>query len=72
MALAKAKDPTHSMNLIRNYGRRALLAMATYGVGESTAERILSHLHPTEDAFLDDIIEAQKTFIKNRKYWKPD
>ncbi|HLC68546.1 MAG TPA: DEAD/DEAH box helicase [Candidatus Bilamarchaeaceae archaeon] len=68
----KKKEMEHTAGLIRNYGKRALLALASYGVGATTAERILRKLHPDEEGFFWDLIEAQKHFIKNRKYWKLD
>jgi len=64
------KDRELSAALIRNYGKRALIAMAVYGIGPATAERILSKLHKDEESFYLDIINAQKTFVKTKKYWK--
>ncbi len=64
------KDMDFSAGLIRTYGKRALIALSTYGVGPQTADRILRRLHRGEDAFFLDLIEAQKLFIKNKKYWK--
>lgn len=64
------KDKEISAALIRNYGKRALIALSVYGIGPATAERILSKLHKDEDSFYLDIINAQKTFVKTKKYWK--
>jgi len=64
------KDREISAALIRNYGKKALIAMSVYGIGPATAERILSKLHKDEQAFYLDIINAQKTFVKTKKYWK--
>jgi ATP-dependent Lhr-like helicase len=63
-------DLEFSGNLIRAYGKRALIALSTYGVGPSTADRVLRRLHRSEEAFYLDLIEAQKLFVKNKKYWK--
>lgn len=63
-------DLEFSAGLIRAYGKKALIALSTYGVGPSTADRVLKRLHRSEDAFFLDLIEAQKNFIKNKKYWK--
>jgi ATP-dependent Lhr-like helicase len=63
-------DPGFSAALVRAHGKRALIALSTYGVGPQTADRILKRLHKTDDAFYLDLIEAQKLFIKNKKYWK--
>ena len=57
-------------SLIRNYGKRALIALASYGVGPRSAESILRKLHKTDESFYLDLLEAQKNFIKNKKYWK--
>jgi ATP-dependent Lhr-like helicase len=64
------KDMDFSAGLIRAYGKKALIALSTYGVGPSTADRVLKRLHKSEEAFILDLIEAQKNFIKNKKYWK--
>lgn len=66
----EAKDQEFSAGLIRAYGKQALIALSTYGVGPQTADRVLRRLHKTEEAFYLDLIEAQKNFIKNKKYWK--
>ncbi len=63
-------DMEFSAGLIRTYGKKALIALSTYGVGTQTADRILRRLHKSEDAFYLDLIEAQKLFVKNKKYWK--
>jgi len=63
-------DPEFTAGLIRTYGKRALIALSTYGVGPQTADRILKKLHRDEETFYLGLIEAQKNFIKNKKYWK--
>jgi ATP-dependent Lhr-like helicase len=63
-------DLDFSAGLIRAYGKRALIALSTYGIGPSTADRVLKRLHKSEETFYLDLIEAQKLFIKNKKYWK--
>jgi ATP-dependent Lhr-like helicase len=65
-----SQDPEFSAGLIRAYGKKALVALSTYGVGPSTADRVLKRLHKDEEGFYLDLIEAQKAFIKNKKYWK--
>jgi ATP-dependent Lhr-like helicase len=63
-------DPAFSAGLIRTYGKKALIALSTYGIGSSTADRILKRLHRDEQSFYLDLIEAQRNFIKNKKFWK--
>jgi len=67
----KSEEETEeTAELIRNYGKRALIALSVYGIGPKTAERILRRLHKDENSFYLDIIDAQKTFVKTKKYWK--
>jgi len=63
-------DLEFSAGLIRAYGKKALIALSTYGIGPSTADRVLKRLHRDEQSFYLDLVEAQKNFIKNKKYWK--
>ena len=67
---AAVHDMEYSAGLIRSHGKHALIALSTYGIGPSTADRILRRLHKSEEAFYLDLIEAQKNFVKNKKYWK--
>lgn len=55
---------------ISAYGRRALAALATYGVGPESASRVLSRLRGGEGEFYRDLYNAQVQFIKTRKFWK--
>jgi len=64
------QDKEHAAELIHSYGRKALIALSVYGIGPATAERVLKRLHRDENSFYMDLIEAQKTFIKTKKYWK--
>ncbi|MBI2079570.1 DEAD/DEAH box helicase [Candidatus Micrarchaeota archaeon] len=66
----KRTDEEYEAGLIRTYGKKAVISLASYGVGAQTADRILRKLHRDEDSFYWDLIEAQKTFVKNKKYWK--
>lgn len=60
-----------SAGLIRAFGKRALIALSVYGIGPKTADRVLRRLHKTEQGFYLDLLEAQKHFIKNKRFWKP-
>ncbi len=56
-------------NLISGYGPKAIIALSVYGIGFTTASRALMMRRRDEKSFFVDLIEAQKTFIKNKKYW---
>jgi ATP-dependent Lhr-like helicase len=66
----KGTDQEFTAGLISAYGKKALIALMTYGVGPVAADRVLRRLHKDEETFILDLIEAQKNFIKNKKYWK--
>ncbi len=52
------------------YRRPAAVAIAGRGVGPETAKRILARMHVNEDALLRDILEAERQYLKTKKYWK--
>ncbi len=57
-------------SLIASYGKKALVALATYGVGPESAGRVLARLRDDENEFYRDLLEQQKQFIATRKYWR--
>lgn len=66
----KGTDLEFTAGLISSYGKKALIALMTYGVGPVVADRVLRRLHKDEQSFIMDLLDAQKNFIKNKKYWK--
>lgn len=56
--------------LVSAYGDRALVALLTYGVGLSTAARILKMVKPITKEFIKDLISAQKLFVKTSGFWR--
>jgi len=56
-------------DLFSSYGWKAAAALATYGIGPKSAARALMMLRREDKLFYIDLIEAQKQFIKNKKYW---
>lgn len=59
-----------SASLVDAYGRRAAIALSTYGVGVETATRVLANMRREELRFFADLLEAQKNFIRTRRYWQ--
>ncbi|MDD5317955.1 MAG: DEAD/DEAH box helicase [Candidatus ainarchaeum sp.] len=57
-------------SLVQAYGRRAVAALSVYGVGAETASRVLQRLHRSEDLLFVDLLEAQKQFIRTKRYWQ--
>ena len=58
-----------SADLFLVYGKKAAVALAARGVGPVTARRILARYHKDDDAFIRDLLEAERQFIKTRKFW---
>ncbi len=56
-------------NLISGYGPKAVIALSVYGIGLSTAARALMMRRRDEKSFFIDLIEAQRNFIRTKKYW---
>ncbi len=56
--------------MISAYGNRAVIALETYGVGISTAARVLKYMRRDFRWFFADLLEAQKTFVRTKRYWK--
>lgn len=56
--------------LVSSYGRKAVLALSTYGVGPEGAARVLSRLHKTDVDLFYDLLQSQKDFIRTKKFWK--
>ena len=66
------KNMMKEASLVDAYGDRALVALSTYGIGVDTAARVLKYIRGDYKMFFVDVIDAQKNFIKNRKFWKID
>jgi ATP-dependent Lhr-like helicase len=64
------KEALREAGLVEAYGSRALAAMAVYGIGTATAARMLKLLRKSHKQFIIDLIEAQKNFVRTKKYWK--
>lgn len=56
-------------DLVRSYGRKALLCLVARGIGPDTAGRILSSFHLEEEEFLRDILTAEVTYARTRRFW---
>ena len=56
-------------NLVSTNGGRAAMVLAGRGVGPETAARILRNSFRDEDDFLREIMSAEVTFAKNKRFW---
>jgi len=56
-------------DLVLSYGRQALVALLTWGVGPQTAAGILAKMHTREDDFYADLLRAKLKYIQTRPFW---
>jgi ATP-dependent Lhr-like helicase len=56
-------------DLILAYGKDAVVATLTRGVGPETASRILGRMHPTEEALYLDLLKAKINYLRTKPYW---
>jgi ATP-dependent helicase Lhr and Lhr-like helicase len=58
-----------SAELLATYGERALLALAARGVGPETARRLLARLYRNDEAFLTELLRAERSYARTRAFW---
>lgn len=56
-------------DLILAYGKKAAVALSGRGIGPQTASRILAKMHTEEEDLLRDILEAERTYARTRRFW---
>ena len=65
-ALSQAR---RTADLILSYGRQAVVALLTWGVGLQTAASILARMHTDEEDFYADLLKAKLKYIQTRPFW---
>jgi ATP-dependent helicase Lhr and Lhr-like helicase len=58
-----------SAELVAHHGERALLALAARGVGPETARRLLARQYRDDEAFLTELLRAERAYAKTRAFW---
>jgi len=66
---SKAKRLFTNASLVMAHGKKAVLALMARGVGEDTAARILRGYHETEEDFLRDVLAAEITYARTKRFW---
>jgi len=56
-------------DLVLSHGKKALIAFQVKGVGPETAFRILSKMHPTEDDFYMELLQAKIQYLRTKPFW---
>jgi ATP-dependent Lhr-like helicase len=57
-------------DLVRVFGREAVIALSAHGIGESTAARILGKRRQTEEEFYMDIVDAEINYERTHRFWQ--
>lgn len=57
-----------SASLFLSFGKRAIIALSCYGVGEDTAARVLKRSFTEEDLYRE-LYLAQRNFVLYKKFW---
>ncbi len=58
-----------SAELLATHGERALLALAARGVGPETARRLLARPYRNDEAFLTELLRAERAYARTRAFW---
>jgi ATP-dependent Lhr-like helicase len=58
-----------SADLMLAYGKKAALALSGRGIGPQTASRVLAKMQTEEEDLLRDILEAERTYARTRRFW---
>lgn len=65
-ALSRAR---RAADLVLSYGKRAVSALLTWGVGPQTAAGILAKMHTQDEDFYADLLKAKLKYIQTRPFW---
>ena len=65
----KFEKVSKTSDLVIVYGRKAVEALATRGVGPRAAKRILRGMYSTEKDFMKALLNAERKFIRTKRFW---
>jgi len=57
-------------DLVLRFGKAAIIALSTFGIGYHSAARIVGKYFEDRNEFYKELIEHQILFIRTRRYWR--
>jgi ATP-dependent helicase Lhr and Lhr-like helicase len=58
-----------SADTVLTYGKHGIIALGGRGIGPRSAVRVLSRMHKEDGKFLKDLLEQERLYAKNKRFW---